>query len=189
MTRRLRRLLSVLVAGLGVAAALAWAIVLTAPPAAGTLPPPADLIVVLAEDPLRDAFGARLVEAGLAPRVVSTLYDPRCLDRGGARPICASGVRNTVDEALYARQVLAAEGVRRLTVVTSGYHSLRASLVFKIVFMGSRIEVTVVAPPGPRATDPEVAHELWSLAPSAGAAILGRLSPPVYRRLAQAVSM
>jgi uncharacterized SAM-binding protein YcdF (DUF218 family) len=188
MTRRSRRLLSILAAGLGVATALVWAVVLTAPQAIGTPPPSADLIVVLAGDPARDAYGARLVEEGLAPRAVSTLYDPHCLDRGGTERTCASGVRNTVDEALYARQVLATEGVRRLTVVTSGHHSLRASLVFKILFVGSGMEVSVVAPPGPRATDPEVAHELWSLVPSAGAAIIGRLSPSLYEWLVRMVS-
>ncbi|HEY8370259.1 MAG TPA: YdcF family protein [Thermodesulfobacteriota bacterium] len=147
----------------------------------GVTPPPADLIVVLGGDSDRMPYARRLVEAGLAPRAVSTLYDPRCLEAGGSERECASGVRNTVDEALYTRFVLAAAGVRNLTVVTSDYHVRRAGVVFRIVFLGSGIGVSLASPGGPRSpAAPSGLRETAKLVPSAGAAMIARVSPSMY---------
>jgi len=154
----------------------------------GAEPRPSDVIVVLADAPERALYARTLLGRGVAPRLLSTLVDPQCVHTGRAPEACPSGVRNTVDEALLARRALLPEGLRRVTVVTSGHHSLRASLVFKIVFAGSGTEVRVVAPPGSLASDPEIAHELWSLVPSAGGAVIGRLSPSLYEWLVRMVS-
>lgn len=172
---------------LGGLLAVAWtALLLRDPP--GAAPRPSDVIVVLAEEPERALYARTLLARGVAPRLLSTLVDPQCVRAGRAPEACPSGVRNTVDEALLARRALLPEGVRRVTVVTSRHHTLRAALVFKILFAGTGMEVSVVAPQGPLASDPEIAHELWSLVPSAGAAIIGRLSPSLYEWIAQMVS-
>lgn len=147
----------------------------------GVTPPPADLIVVLGGDSDRMPYARRLVEAGLAPRAVSTLYDPSCLETGRPERECASGVRNTVDEALYARFVLARGRVRHLTVVTSDYHARRAGVVFEIVFLGSGVRVSVASPGSPPSPGgPSGLKETAKLVPSAGAAMIARVSPTMY---------
>jgi hypothetical protein len=61
--------------------------------------PSSDVIVVLAGDAARDRYATALVAQGVAPRVLSTLVDPQCVRAGQPPQVCASGVRNTVDEA------------------------------------------------------------------------------------------
>lgn len=147
----------------------------------GVRPPPGDLIVVLGGDSDRMPYALRLVESGLAPRAVSTLYDPVCIEAGGTPSACASGVRNTVDEALYARFVLTGRQVRRLTVVTSDYHVRRAGVVFRIVFLGSGVEVAMASPGDPAPSGgPSALKEAAKVVPSAAAAAVARVSPGVY---------
>ena len=121
-----------------------------------------------------------LVESDVAPRVLSTLVDSECVRAGRLPQTCASGVHNTVDEALLMRHLLTAERVRRFTVVTSGYHVPRATVIFWIVFIGSQIEVSVIAPPGSPPTGKKVTREMLKFLPSVGAAIIGRFSPLLY---------
>ncbi len=144
--------------------------------------PPSDVIVALATKnrPERAAYARSLVERDVAPRMLSTLVDPECVRAGRLPQACASGVRNTVDEALLMRRVLTADGVRQATIVTSGYHVPRARVIFWIVFLGSRIEVSVIAPPGSPPTGKKVTREMWKFFPSVGAAVVGRFSPLLY---------
>ena len=152
----------------------------------GAEPPPSDVIVALANKnrPERAAYARSLVERDVAPRMLSTLVDPECIRAGRLPQACASGVRNTVDEALLMRRVVTAEGVRRATIVTSGYHVPRATVIFRIIFLGSGIQVSVVAPPGSPRTGMLI-RELWKFFPSVGVAIIGRLSPSLYRWINQ----
>jgi hypothetical protein len=146
-------------------------------------PPAADVIVVLHGSPEREGFAEELVRRGVAPRAISTLVDPDCVRAGHPPRSCPSHVRNTVDEALLMRRALPAQGVRRLVVVTSRFHRLRAAAIFELAFLGSGIQVRVVAPPAPFPRWSSVAHEVWSFVPSAAAAIVGRLSPSLYESI------
>ena len=94
--------------------------------------------------------------------------------------------RNTVDEALTMRRILAAEHVRHAVVVTSDYHVLRAGAVFFAVFAGSgiQIEMTSVSDQG-RSQFTLLLRELVMLGPSIGGALLGRLSPTTYEAIMQ----
>src|SRR4051812_6917251 len=151
---------------------------------AGADPPSeADVIVALHGSSEREKFADKLVRQGVAPRAVSTLVDPDCVRAGHPPRSCPSLVRNTVDEALLMRRALPSQGVRRVLVVTSGYHRLRASAVFRIAFTGTGTQVWVVAPPGPFPDWTSIAHEVLSFVPSVAAAIVGRLSPSLYESI------
>jgi uncharacterized SAM-binding protein YcdF (DUF218 family) len=153
---------------------------------AGADPPSeADVIVVLQGSPEREEFAAKLVRQGVAPRFLSTLFDPDCVRAGNPPHSCPSRVRNTVDEALLMRRALSSQGVRRLLVVTSNFHRLRAATVFKLAFRGTGTRVRVVAPPSPFPHWSSLAHEAWSFLPSAAAAIVARLSPSLYESIVQ----
>jgi len=143
-------------------------------------PQPADVIVVLAGKPERARYAALLAEKRLAPRILTTMVDADCLSKSGVRELCATGVRNTVDEALMMRLVLARERVDRVMVVTSRSHVVRTAAIFTLVFAGTGMDVNVVATPlgaPPRA--PSV-REVLSFFPSLGGAVLGRLNPELY---------
>jgi len=146
----------------------------------GAVPQPSEVIVVLAWDSTRDDYAVALVEGGIAPRLLSTLVDPQCVRAGRPPRDCASDVRSTVDEALLMRRALMAEGVQRATIVTSNYHVLRAAAVFSTVFIGSGIQVSVVAPPALFPSGWLLRSELVKFFPSVGAAVIGRLSPALY---------
>lgn len=150
-------------------------------------PLPSDVIVVLAGDSERDRYAAALVAQGVAPRMLSTLVDPQCVRAGQPPQVCASGVRSTVDEALLMHTALAAERVQRVTVVTSNYHILRAAVIFRIAFIGSGIQVSMVAPPGPPPGHEMIISELKKFFPSVGAAAIGRLSPMLYQWIGQKI--
>lgn len=148
-------------------------------------PQPADVVVPLAKDVARDRLAALLVAKGLAPRILSTVIDEACLREGGARELCATGVRNTVDEALTIRRVLFSERMDRVMIVTSRDHVVRAAAVFTLVFFGTGIDVNVVATP--LGTSPGVlsVRELLSFFPSLGGAVLGRFTPELYEWVMQ----
>jgi uncharacterized SAM-binding protein YcdF (DUF218 family) len=139
-----------------------------------------DVVVVLAGERERASYARTLVKAGVAPRLLTTLIDPTCSRPGQATRPCASGVRSTVDEALLMRRVLEAQGVRRATVVTSGYHVRRATAVFRAVFIGSGIDVTVLPAAGSHPTLALRLREAWKTLPSVGAALVGRLCGCIY---------
>ena len=148
----------------------------------GAEPPRSDVIVALAtKSPGRAHYAALLVARGVASRMISTEVDAKCPRTGQPPQSCASGVHNTVDEALLMRRLLTPEGVRVATVVTSGYHVPRATVIFWIIFCGSGIQISVVAPPGSAPTAKRLTREMLKLFPSVGAAVVGRLSPSLYR--------
>lgn len=148
-------------------------------------PQPADAIVPLAKDVTRDRLAALLVAKGLAPRILSTVVDEACLRKRGVRELCATGVRNTVDEALTLRRVLASERMDRVMIVTSRDHVVRTAAIFTLVFFGTGIDVNVVATPF--GTSPGVlsVRELLSFFPSLGGAVLGRFTPELYEWVMQ----
>lgn len=146
-------------------------------------PRSADVIVVLAQDIKRIQHAASLVEQGFAPRTLSTLIDPGCFRESKVRALCATGVRNTVDEALTMRRVLAREGLDRVMIVTSRDHVVRAAAIFTLVFFGSGLEVNIVATPLDVSQKVPSAREIRSFFPSLGCAMLGRFSPELYEWL------
>lgn len=176
---RLRRRVWLAAGLLAAASAILLAGLLLRHPA-GAMPRPSDVIVALAGSPEREPYARALLERGVAPRLVSTTVDPACVRAGKPPRACPSGVRNTVDEALLMRRALLAEGVKRVMVVTSGYHRLRAAAVFEIAFFGSGVRVQVVTPPGAASGRTHLAEEAWSFVPSIAAAVVGRLSPQLY---------
>lgn len=143
-------------------------------------PRPADVIVVLAGKPERARYAALLAERRMAPRILSTLVDPGCLRESGVPELCATGVRNTVDEALTMRRVLAREGVGRLMVVTSRAHVVRTAAIFTFVFFGAGMDVNVVATPLGASPGMPSVREILSFFPSLGCAVLGRFDPELY---------
>lgn len=148
-------------------------------------PRPADVIVVLAGKPERGRYAAVLAEKRLAPRLLTTLVDPDCLGKSGARELCATGVRNTVDEALTMRRVLAREQVDRVMVVTSRSHVVRTAAIFTLIFFRTGMDVQVVATPlGAPPGAPSI-REILSFFPSLGGAVLGRFDPELYGRIMQ----
>lgn len=117
-------------------------------------PQPADLVLVLAGDfyGARVVKGAELAMQGYAPLVLisSTPYGDRteglqAIDyfaaRGYPRRLFATfehHATSTIDEALALRPELARRHVKRVLLVTSAYHSRRASIVFGLFCPGIR---------------------------------------------------
>src|SRR5262249_53728603 len=131
-------------------------------------PQPADVIIALAGRRERAEYATLLVERRLAPRILTTVVDADCLSKGGARELCATGVRNTVDEALTMRLILARERVDHVMVVTSRSHCVRTAAIFTLVFAGTGMDVNVVATPlGAPPGAPSV-REVLSFFPSLG---------------------
>jgi len=148
-------------------------------------PRPADVIVVLAGNPERARYATLLAERRLAPRILSTLVDTECLRESGVREFCATGVRNTVDEALTLRRVLASERMDRVMIVTSRDHVVRTAAIFTLVFFGTGIEVNVVTTPLGTSRGVLSTRELLSFFPSLGGAVLGRFTPELYEWVMQ----
>lgn len=146
----------------------------------------ADAIVVLAGDDNRLKFSQLLIERGYAPRLISTLFDPGCIQQGHPLEACRTGVRNTVDEAVAMRRILEQEHLHRVTIVTSDYHALRSGAVFAVVFAGSNIDVHVMPTAG--STTPHLSqlwHELVRIGPSVLGALFARYAPGTYDFLMQ----
>jgi len=143
-------------------------------------PQPADVIIALAGRSERAEYATLLAERRLAPRILTTVVDPDCLSKGGARELCATGVRNTVDEALTMRLILARERVDRVMVVTSRSHVVRTAAIFTIVFSGTGIDVNVLATPLSANPGAPSVREILSFFPSLGGAALGRFDPELY---------
>ena len=126
-------------------------------------PQKSDLIVVLAGDQFgrRIVFGAELVRQGYASQVLVSgppnLYGfhehelaiPFAVKRGYPEGIFigfpVEGANNTEEEARRILPELRRRGVKRALVVTSDYHTRRASRVYRR--QGRDIEVHVVAAP------------------------------------------
>ncbi|MBD0316765.1 MAG: hypothetical protein ICV75_08745 [Nitrospiraceae bacterium] len=138
------------------------------------------MAVPLAQSQDRTLYAATLVRQGLARHLGSTLVDTRCLWARGHQSACATGVRNTVDEALVLRRVAEEERFSRVIVVTSADHLARAASVFFVIFVGTGVHVHVVAPSEACPSFEGVTHELTSYVPSVVAAVLARFVPAAY---------
>jgi uncharacterized SAM-binding protein YcdF (DUF218 family) len=124
-------------------------------------PQPADLILVLGGDfwGPRVVKGADLVMQGYAPLVLisGTPYGKRPEGVAAIEFLAARGypaqrfqsflhhAPSTIGEAIVLREELARRGVRRVLLVTSAYHSRRASIVFRLFCPG--IQFTTIAAP------------------------------------------
>lgn len=149
-------------------------------------PQPADVIVVLEGHSERAPYAALLAERGLAPRILSTLVDSACLRERGDRELCVTGVRNTIDEALTMRRVLARERVDHVMIVTSRYHVVRTAAIFTLVFLGTGMEVNIIAPPlGASSPNVPSVREILSFFPSLGFAVVGLWAPDLYEWVVQ----
>lgn len=140
----------------------------------------ADIVVPLAQSRDRTAYANMLVRRSRAAHVGSTLFDVGCLERYGPHSACATGVRNTIDEAIVLRRLFEEERLTRAIVVTSPDHVARAAAIFSIIFAGSGINVHFAATPGECPSPVEVAREVKSYIPSVAAAVLARFAPRAY---------
>lgn len=101
----------------------------------------ADAIVVLAggkgrvEEGVRlyrDGKGAWLFLIGVDPSVRrSDLYRPRSGDPSSDGVILEKNSRNTLENAIYGRDVIVQKNVRSIKLITSRYHMKRASILLR----------------------------------------------------------
>jgi uncharacterized SAM-binding protein YcdF (DUF218 family) len=111
-------------------------------------PEHADLIVVLAggNNDLRYWTGLRLMDEGLAPRLMLDVFDKgvsfgnKDIDLaqgfvqktgGGRATVCAIAQNSTYDEARYLADCLRGSNIKSILVVTSAYHTRRTIEIFK----------------------------------------------------------
>jgi uncharacterized SAM-binding protein YcdF (DUF218 family) len=131
-------------------------------------PAPSDaLVVLLGGMNHRPMKAAELYRRGLAPTVLLGTSAPipfldlseaalnrQVLLRGGvpagAIRMLPGEVTSTRDEALRVRDYARSRGVRRITVVTTGFHTARARWIFRKVLRGSGVEVRLAAAADPR---------------------------------------
>lgn len=137
-------------------------------------PAPSDAIVVLLGGPqARPAHAAALYGEGLAPRVL-ICNDPgigpgppketgfsvqRMEDLGVPRSaitLVPKSVTSTKEEAEAIRTVVVAAGMKRITVVTTAFHTARARWIFRKVFRGTGVDIRMAA-----ATDPTFDETNW----------------------------
>lgn len=100
-----------------------------------------DAIVVLAGGKGRVEEGVRLFREGRArwlflvgvdPTVRKTdLYRQQPGDPAAERVVLEKASRNTLENALYGRDVLQEKGVRSILLITSRYHLKRATILFR----------------------------------------------------------
>ena len=101
----------------------------------------ADAIVVLAggkgrvEEGIRlfrDSRAAYLFFIGVDPAVRKTdLYRPRHGDPSSEKVILEKASRNTLENAIFGRDLIVRHGARSIVLITSRYHMKRASLLFR----------------------------------------------------------
>ena len=98
-----------------------------------------DAVVVLAGGKGRIEEGVRLYRAGGGSALYLIGLDPSVRKRDlvkeqpGEQIILENMSSNTLENALYARDLLARRQVRSLQLITSRYHMLRARLIFRNV--------------------------------------------------------
>jgi uncharacterized SAM-binding protein YcdF (DUF218 family) len=137
-------------------------------------PAPSDALVVLLGGPqCRPARAAELYRAGIAPEVIlctdggslpgmdrETAYTiRRMVEMGvprGAIRVIPEVVTSTKEEAEAVLPVAVAGGMKRITVVTTAFHSARSRWIFRKVFRPSGIDVRAAA-----ADDPKFDETNW----------------------------
>lgn len=126
---------------------------------------PADAVLPLAGEPQRLIYAAELHVSGLAQRLLITplpLATPESRERNVRRAVGTAGRlgvpadaitvvteagKSTFQEARNVRRLLEEQGLGSLIVVTSPWHTRRASIAFRDAFRGSGIEVSMHALP------------------------------------------
>lgn len=122
---------------------------------------PADAIIPLGGNPERVPYAAQLFRAGYAPAFVAfdlgrpplfpCYADPieiKCIALQEGVPseniyLTGEVVTSTYTEARAVRELAEAQGWRSIIVVTSSTHTRRARIIFRHVFRGSGIELSV----------------------------------------------
>lgn len=102
-----------------------------------------DAIVVLAGGKGRIEEGIRLYQAdagrwlllvGVDPVVrKSELYRPGGAMRSASRVVLENVSRNTLENAIYAKDIIVARDIRSISLITSRYHMKRAELLFRAI--------------------------------------------------------
>lgn len=138
---------------------------------------PADAVIPLAGGVERAEYAARLHQDGYAPWFVATDVE-QILDLGEARPAdtpiarlaleqgvaqqhiltTAAPVTSTYTEALAVRDLAQREGWKSLIVVTSPTHTRRSRAIFRTVFTGTDIAVSIRPAINEEETDEPVAR-------------------------------
>lgn len=99
-----------------------------------------DAVVVLAGGKGRIEEGIRLYRSGGGTMLFFIGVDPAVRKRDlvkelpGERIILESVSHNTLENAVYARELLVRNGVRSMQLITSRYHLPRAQVIFRNVF-------------------------------------------------------
>lgn len=80
----------------------------------------------------REGKGNELFLVGVDPLVrKSDLYRPRVGDPPAERVILEKASRNTLENAIFARDILVQHNVRSILLITSRYHLKRAAILFR----------------------------------------------------------
>jgi uncharacterized SAM-binding protein YcdF (DUF218 family) len=132
---------------------------------------PADLILVLnGEEETRPFYAGELYERGLAPRVAIARAEDSPAVQAGLFPnatdvalgilraqgvperdvavlIVPGGVTSTRDEALALRQYVDEQGIERVIVVTSAFHTRRSRWILRKELAGSAVTLQLAAAP------------------------------------------
>ncbi|OPY58747.1 MAG: hypothetical protein A4E55_00621 [Pelotomaculum sp. PtaU1.Bin035] len=108
----------------------------------------ADVLIVLSGDSERDLYAAQLYKLGLAPKIIMSGIG------GGqmAKRAVSAGVReqdiliddkseNTYKNAVYSRDIVAAQNFKSAIIVSSPYHMRRSELVFGRVFKNTGVKL------------------------------------------------
>jgi len=126
------------------------------------------MVVLMGSSVNRSAMAAELYKNALAPIVLmsqtktvpfdETENNRRVLTQSGVpvdavRVLAGEAVENTHDEALRVRNYLQVHRVRRITIVTTAFHTARARWTFRRVLSGLGVDVRVVATQDPRFTE------------------------------------
>lgn len=115
----------------------------------------ADLVVALGGDRVRQDEAVRLLQHGLAQKILFVGSDIRprdyhCLDVAPERTIPPQApAHTTIDEAVIVQQVVEAQHLTSVLIVTSPYHLRRAKLAFERVFVDSGITMLFAPSPNP----------------------------------------
>lgn len=139
------------------------------------------VIIVLGGEADRMVHAASLAKADMQIRMLSTCVDTQCLRTGLSPNMCATGVRNTIDEAVLMHRILLRDQIKAAIIVTSRYHAVRASSIFTIMFAGTGIQIQTVAPLSANSTLEQLSiQELVKYFPSVGGTLLARFTPDLY---------
>ena len=125
-------------------------------------PKPVDVIIVLGGDMSRVNAGVDLYEQGYANKILLTGTSAermnslaQSLGVPEANIILEEKARTTYENAKYSFQIMEDRGFKSAIVVTSPYHTRRASIIFHHFF--DKIDVTMCSVP----YDSSISHNWW----------------------------